>query len=235
ELQTWVPLTSFGRFKWHDKLEEDLTRLDVLLDSRALNDMLVAAFEAYLSPRPKRRKGYEVYGIGLGGVRTVQAKTQRKGITLKHYVSVSRVQLQLSAEGAMGWVEPNDRSMLALLKASTTLFPHYQVVGDFHSHPYDQWSDLVYHEGWTYSSADQKANYQAAKSMIDQGHRMMMAFIVAVARSGRKVRPSRFRGLPNTIQLSVGECRTVVAAYRSLESGRYSTRHLRLRLPGMLE
>ena len=59
-----------------------------------------------------------------------------------------------------------------------------------------------------------------------------MAFVIAIARCTPRVTPSHYRGLKNTMQMSLGPCRVILAAFRSLGSGHLSTSNIRLRLSG---
>jgi len=230
-----VPFINYEQYAWHDPLEESFVTVEVALDPEALDGMLVCILEAYLSPKPSGRKGYEVYGINLGIVRESLARSRGRGVVITRHVSVMRSQPQLSAEGGPSGVEPNEKSLRAILEATATLFPQYQAVGDFHSHPYDDLSKLEKKRGWEYSDDDEAVNIGISRTMAGLGHPPEVAFVVAIARSAKKARRGRYRGLENTLQLSVGECRVIIAAYRSLESGCYSRRNIRLRLPGAIE
>jgi len=228
-----IPLLRYEGFSWHDELEERFVNLEVVLDSAALEAMLICALEAYLSPRRPRRKGYEVYGINLGMVREVHRRRAHDGVRITRYVSVMRAQPQLSAEAEYGGVTPNPRSLDAILGATTALYPQYQGVGDFHSHPYDNLSVLERKKGWEYTRGDEASNIEIVRAMSEREHRICVSFIVAIARSKQKVAQSHFRGLKNTIQMSLGTCRVILAAYRSLESGRLTKSNIRLRLSGI--
>jgi len=227
-----VPLVSYERLAWHDAMEERFVELEVVLDGQALEGMFIPALEGYLSPRPPRRKGYEVYGINLGMSRETRRKNIRDGIRITRYVSVMRSQPQLSADSRYGFVEPNPRSLQAILGATTALYPQYQAVGDFHSHPYDDLSLLDEMKGWEYTPADEDSNVDLARILRDMGHRILVTFVIGVARSSQHVAPSHYRGMRHTIQTSLGGCRIIVAAYRSLESGRLTRSNIRLRLSG---
>jgi len=232
--ETRMQLMDFRQFKWHEKLEEDLVLTDVVLDDKALNDMLVAIYEGYLVPREKRRKGCEVYGLNMGMIRSIEAQSRSKGISIHRYVSVLRSAPQMSAEAARWWVAPNNKAIEAVIKANNTLYPQNQILGDFHSHPYDNWKELLYHEGWRYSKGDQSYNFDLSQRFAELDNPISITFIVAIARSKHKVKRRHFRGRKNMIQLRVGECCAIVAVYRSLERGRYSDKGIRLLLPGMV-
>ena len=227
-----VPGIAYERFGWHDELEERFVEQEVVVEALALEGLLICALEGYLSPRPSRRKGYEVYGINLGMTREVHHRKSGDGLRITRYVSVMRSHPQLSAESAYGFVSPNPRSLRALLAATTALYPQFEAVGDFHSHPFDDVAQLERSRGWTYTDSDQSSNVELTRALAARGHRVRVAFVAAIARSTKKVRRSRYRGMKNTYQTSLGHCRVILAAYRSLESGRLTASNIRLRLSG---
>jgi hypothetical protein len=227
-----IPLIPYENHGWHDELEEEFVNVEVVLDSRALEGMLICALEGYLSPRKPRRKGYEVYGINLGMARDVHRQRHRGGISITRYVSVMRSHPQLSAEGHTTFVESNPRSLDAILSATAAFYPQYLAVGDFHSHPYDDLATLVRRRGWEYSQSDEESNVTLIQAMSELGHHVLVSFVLAIARSGQKVARSHFRGLRYTIQMSLGNCRAILGAYRSLGSGHLTKRNIGLRLSG---
>lgn len=227
-----IPQIAYEKHRWHDRLEEEFVRVEVVLDSQALEGMLICALEGYLSPRKPRRKGYEVYGINLGMTRDVHTRRRRNGISITRYVSVMRSHPQLSAEGHTTFVESNPRSLDAILKATAAFYPQYQAVGDFHSHPYDDLPTLLARRGWEYSDSDEQANVNLVEAMAELGHHVLVGFVIAIARCGQNVPRSHFRHLPNTIQMSLGHCRVILGAYRSLGSGRLTKSNIVLRLSG---
>jgi hypothetical protein len=229
-----IPLIPYETFPWHDALEERFVDLEVVLDSLALEGMLISALEGYLSPRSKRRKGYEVYGINLGMMRDVPHKRRRAGTRKTRYVSVMRSQPQLSAEGQYLFVEPNPRSLDAILTVTRVLHPQYQAVGHFHSHPYDDLAEMEEKEGWRYSSSDEDINRDFAQVMGQLHQRINVTFIVSICRCGQGISCSHHRGRANTIQMSINGCRVIVAAHRSLGSGRLTESNIRLALSGMV-
>ncbi len=228
-----VPLISYENYPWHDELQERFVAMEVMLNSSALESMLICALEAYLSPRGSRRKGYEIYGINLGMTRRVHHRNFRDSVCITRYVSVMHSQPQLSAESEYGFVEPNPRSLDAILQATRAMYPHYQAVGDFHSHPYDDLSLLEYEKGWQYTPSDEESNIDVARVLGELGHQIQVSFVIGIARSSQRVARRHYRGLSNTIQMSLGRCRVILAAYRVLGSGRLTDSNIRLRLSGV--
>lgn len=234
-LDILVPLIDFEVFTWHDDLEREFVHAEVMLSEEALNDMLVCALEGYLSPRTSKRKGYEVYGVNLGMTRETFEQKKGRGLRVTRYVAVMRSQPQMSAEGFYDGVVPNDRSLAAVLSATTSLFPQYEAVADFHSHCYDDINELESRGGWRYSDGDERSNIVTFQETGDVLFRPSVTFIVGVAKSARRTPAGRFHGLKNVMQLSVGSCRFTVGAFRILGSGRYTKQNIRLSVAGMVE
>ena len=222
----------FSFYDWHGDLEQRFVSVDVFMDRRALEDLLIAAVEAYLSPRKGKRKGYEVVGICLGMTSSELREVRGQGMRTLTRVQILRCQPQLSAEGGTTWVEWSDKSLDALLSAASTLFPAYKLVGDFHSHPYDTISQAG-EKGSNYSSGDEEALRAWFARMDGIGQRPVVSLVAAIARSDKPVELNHFKGDPATLQMTVGRCRVVVRAHRILGAGLPSTENVRLRVAGM--
>ncbi len=106
------------------------------------------------------------------------------------------------------------------------------MVGDFHSHPYDNLDVLEDLRGWQFTCDDERSNVEISHTLSDLGHCALVTFILAIARCKPRVNQRPYKGMRNTIQICVGDCRVILAAYRSLESGRLTSNNIRLRLAG---
>lgn len=231
DIRALVGTIPYEALEWHDELERRFVSIAVHLDPRALDDILLCALEAYHSPR--RRKAYEVYGITLGMCRDVSRDCGGAGRRTTRHVSVMRAQPQLSAVAGPRYVEPNYRSLDALVGATSTLFPQQQLIGDFHSHVYENASELRLSKGWQPSEEDQRSSMQWIRSLRELGHAPEVDLIIAVARCHRRVPCSHYGGLPNKLQATVGNCRVIVSGYRILQSGCYAEEGVSLSVPGL--
>jgi len=111
---------------------------EVRLEARALQDLLLGAAEGYRVPQGKGFKYAEVYGLRFGGSRGRPGRDDAR----EQLVHVSRVATQLRAKGTASSVMPNAKSMKTQLDVATQFFPHLEIVGDYHTHPYDSLSEL---------------------------------------------------------------------------------------------
>lgn len=223
----------FSALPWQQRLEAERTQLTVILDSTALDDMLLCALEGLLSPKEGHRKGYEVYGACLGMARERDTARRGEGVRWHRHIYVHRALPQLSAEASYLSVSWREKSFAALAEAAQALFPHYQLVGDFHSHPYDSLAELRCRKGWLPSRGDESNNQEWCAFMRGLGETPQIAFVLAIARSRAAARRSRPHNLPYALQTNVGGCRVIIGVSRILGSGQYSTGHVELRAPGL--
>jgi len=212
---------------WLAELHAAEEKVTVVLDQRAAEDMLLPILEAYAVRPPRGRKGTEVYGICLGSHRKPHNTSQGKGMTT--YVAVSRCAPQLRAKATSSSVWPSNRSLSIQLGAAADLFPQLDIVGDFHSHPWDHLDDMVASKGWEYSARDEAFNRAWVQPMRSMGYNPMIGFVVAIARKQRARSGGYFNKYGNhTHQVTVGSYQCVIAAYRIRGDGTYSDERISL-------
>jgi hypothetical protein len=163
--------------------------------------------------RSTPRTSITLLGRGRGRVRT-----------LEHFVHVTRCVPQLKALGAPSYVDPNDKSLDAALDVSAGLFPHFEILGDYHSHPYSSLPELTREKGWEYSGQDEISNQRWYKHVRDRGHTPVVGFVIAVGRRGKSTKnvDHKIHG-NNTYRLIVSGCEIVIGAHRILRNGKYSS------------
>ena len=197
--------------------------LQVCLEPRALEDMLLAAAEGYLVAPPGKGARYtEVFGLCFGSVRRRAGRTVAKDV----FVNVARVATQMRARATANTVQPNSKSLRAQLHVGNQFFPHLEVVGDYHTHPYKTLAGLKSATGWEYSSADENSLPQLIEELSSHDHaRPLFSLVVAVATSGKASKRSQ-RKAPNVVQVSVGDLYFVIGAYRIALDGSYNSKVL---------
>ncbi|HUT55542.1 MAG TPA: hypothetical protein VM658_19280 [bacterium] len=222
---------------WHDELEEQFTQREVILETKAIEDLLIPVMEGYLRTRKVggKYKAYEVYGICLG-MRSVREAGKGRGPRSNSLVNIMRCQPQLSAHSKSTWVIRSERSIKALMQATQSLFPAYELIGEFHSHAYDTLSDLETNRGWEFSEGDEGDLVYWARDMKDKlGQKPAVSLVAAIASCERNAERRHHNGIKSTLELSAGGCRIIINAYRVLGSGRPSNQNVILKAPGMIE
>jgi hypothetical protein len=208
----------------------------VHLGRRALEDMLLSTLEGYLVPRTRRTNFTEVYGLCLGMVRNVPIHRQGGGKHWVRHVQVDRVIVQLRARATGDSVWPNPKSLETELMAAKILFPHLEIIGDFHSHPYKKAAIVHKWRGWEPSKADYEYNKGWVTRLRQERHDPKVAFIVAIGQkqkafTQKTVRPT----LPHVGFMQIDRSLVAIGVYRILADSRYDSSRIKLRLPTIYE
>jgi len=154
----------------------------VYLSHRALEDMLLATLEGYQVPKTAKSGFTEVYGLCLGMVRDEKLKRKGGGGYWRRHVYVQQAPVQIRAKATKDHVWPNSQSLATHLEVAKVLFPHLEVIGDFHSHPYKSAKGLRRWKKWKPSPDDCKYNRGWVETMRERHHDPCVAFIVAIGK-----------------------------------------------------
>jgi hypothetical protein len=230
---TFLDEVSPAETSWMAEVEREHVHVEVNLERQALEDMMLSALEAYRVPRRRKHTFTEIYGICLGTVREIKRGWKGRGDYYVYRVNVVRAATQIRARtsGSSAW--PNERSLDAQVEAAEILFPYYEVVGDFHSHPYRTLRQIYRRKGWEYSVDDEAHNLGWVKRMHESfGHHPRVGFIIAIAKAG-KVRRGKayFLRRQFVIKTDLGSHHVFIAAYRILTDGTYSNKGIVLTCP----
>lgn len=196
-------------------------RLVVVLDRRALEDMLLAALEAYVVPKPGKGQKYtEVFGYCFGTRRDLP----REGLNrrFRRLLAIGRIVTQLRNRASANEVYPSAKSEQVHLNIAASFFEHLTLLGDYHTHPWQSLSKLRRGHGWTPSSADRDHIAGWAANARNAGGSPRFSLIAAVARGGKKGR-SAAREAKNRVRFCVGGLYVVLAAYRLQRDGTYDS------------
>jgi len=216
---------------WLSEIEHKYEDLFINLDSRALEDILISVLETYKVPKGKGAPFSEVYGLCLG--MTKEKPVYKRGLAshTERYVHIVRAAPQIRAELKPTSCKVNPKSWDALLETAKELFPHYEVVGEFHSHPYTSLGNLTKNKGWEPSKMDREAVPPDVYYMQTRNHQILVHFIVSIAKGKESSPVGTPRGKENVLRFYIGRCHVFIAAYRTLSDGRLEHRRVRLRCP----
>jgi len=218
---------------WPFHVDERHEELVIWLDDRAIEDIVLVALEAYTVPR-KGVKFTETYGICFGSTKTTDQKRQVGGRYALRHIDIRSVHIQLRAVGFSNKVTYDLRSLETQMAVATHLFPQLDIVGDFHTHPYETAEELREVKGWRYSSGDEAGIAEWVKPLKHMGYHPRTSLIVGIAEGTKRIsRPGRFK--PNVVRFSVSKYHFYIACYR-IVGNRYSDKHITLNavaLPGL--
>jgi hypothetical protein len=213
-----------------DEIHEDVT---ILLDDRAIEDIVLVALEAYTVPR-KGVQFTETYGICFGSTKSTEEKRHAHGYHTTRYVYVSSVHVQLRAELYRSKVTYDLRSLDAQMAVAKHLFPQLDIVGDFHTHPYKGAKELRTLKGWRYSAEDEAGIAAWVAPLTKMGYHPRTSLIVGITKGSKRIsKPGQLK--PNVVRFSIDKYHFYVACYRII-GNRYSDKYITLNataLPGM--
>ncbi|MBS2024678.1 MAG: hypothetical protein JST92_19930 [Deltaproteobacteria bacterium] len=192
------------------RLTEDVR---VIIQRDAAENMLMSAMETYrVRPRGKKKVYTEMFGLCIGHT------TSDKQMPI--FVNVERFVPQLRANADHESVEPNTQSTEEHLRLVRQLMPEKLVVGTMHTHPYDDFQELVAQNGWEFSPQDSASTSQTYGEWVGRGHRPEVEIIVAVAQKLKaRMHSNQQRFGLNTRSFTIAGCEVVFAAYRVRRDG----------------
>lgn len=203
----------------------------VYLSHRALEDMLLSTLEGYQVPKTVKSRFTEVYGLCLGMVRDEKLKRKGGGDYWRKHVYVQQAPVQIRAKATKDHVWPNSRSLATQLEAAKVLFPHLEVIGDFHSHPYRSARGLRRMKKWEPSQEDYNYNPGWVKTMREYRHSPCVAFIIAIGKRKRTPKEKMISKIKNVHFMAIGRNLVAVSVYRILKDGWYDADKVELRIP----
>jgi len=208
----------------------------VYLSHRALEDMLLATLEGYQVPKTAKSGFTEVYGLCLGMVRDEKLRRKGGGEYWRRHVYVQQAPVQIRAKATKDHVWPNLQSLATHLEVAKVLFPHLEVIGDFHSHPYKSAKGLRRWKKWEPSPDDCKYNRGWVETMRERHHDPRVAFIIAIGKQKRSVKDKISSSNRNVHFLPIGRNLVAVSVYRILRDASYEDKKMELHvteLPGL--
>jgi len=223
---------SSSELHWLAEVEDELEDVEVIINTQALEDMLMGVFETYKVPKSKTVPYSEVFGLCLGMASRHKVTKKGAGTRTKWFVYVDKAVPQIRARGSIDSVTPNNKSIEAVVETASALFPQLEIIGDYHSHPYKNVKKLKACRGWEASEPDVDHIIELYKSLREnpsRQHRMRVTFIVAIAKGRNVNKPaSNPAGLPNVLHMSMAGCHLYFSAYRILSNGVMTNRGVTL-------
>lgn len=235
DLKMMLLLTSVDQKEWELKSEYEskYEDIEVILDRRAMEDILLSVLEGYKVRLDGKNPYTEVYGLCLGMTRKNIEDLKGYSEHTKHRIFVMRSSPQIRAEMKKNECFPRDESYEVLMEVSNDIFPQYEIVGEYHSHPYDLLSDLMSAKGWEPSDADKKSMSHIVKTMKQGNHRMRISMIVAIAKGNKTEMKGRFKNKENVLKFHVGGCHIFISVYRVLSGGVIDEQGITLSCPAI--
>lgn len=216
------------KLRWAAEAQAEWIEAVVHITPGAVRDLLFAAAEGYRVPAKQRPRGpgrpppdyTEVYGLCFG-TKTERPKTPAwKGKEVHYTVERCVTQLRASMRSsAVGW---NSLSTKVASELAGKIDPQWELLGDFHSHPYRTLKSMRRAEGWEYSAQDELVNVRFLQELKQLKHRPVLGLVVAVARKKKaKAGGNVHQFGDHTAQFTIGNHQYVIGAYVNPVDHRY--------------
>jgi hypothetical protein len=207
-------------FNWLPEVEALTETVEVIIDNEAIENLLISAFETYRVPH-RGKRFTEVFGLCLGTVGSHELFSRGVGKHTKWVVYIQKAIPQLRAVGGEAFVRPSDKSVGALCELADSLFPHFEIVADFHSHPYKSLEQLRNSRGWMTSNQDDRGIEVFARRLRNaknqRPHNLRLTLVIAIGKARGKTTPRRSKA--NVLSFQMAGCRIYIAGYRILSGG----------------
>lgn len=128
--------------------EIDRPYFRVKLSEQLVESMTLAALEAYvLGDQSSTKNSEKVETLGyLWGVKKVEDE--------RTTLFLDRMSVSLSAKRSRGAVQPHQHAAELKNNLMERWAPHLMLLGDFHTHPYDDLTQVKENTGWDFSPED---------------------------------------------------------------------------------
>jgi hypothetical protein len=212
---------------WALDIEDDQEFVHVIIDQRALADLVLPAIEAFRVPRTKKIEFSEVGGMCFGHVLHDRQRVHGRGEATTSSIHVSWCVTQLRARMHENYVQPNPDSERAIVESAEIMMPHVRFLGGFHSHPwkrqrYERKSGIAQmreDSGWELSDGDRAYLRKEVASLDTIGKRPLVEIVIGIAEMERRRELEHDSNGAHTFQFVVGDMALVVAAYAIRRDG----------------
>jgi hypothetical protein len=172
----------------------------IYIEDHVVPQLFTTAIEAYefMHKNHKKGKGYdklETFGLLWGYVIAAKGEQPAK-------VVATMATVETSALRHSDWVTPDFASILAKKEFFGKYWPNVELVGTFHSHPYEDLDDINSVKGWRASSFDSDSDYGDTDfwphfhKVISPEQPLLAHMIVGITKLNKKgwAYPSRLKG-----------------------------------------
>lgn len=127
-------------------------RTKIIIEDHVVPQLLTSAIESYemglkATSKSAAKLKLEVYGLLWGYPLSPRADLPTRLVATMATVETSAVRHQ-------DWVQPNYESIRMKRDFFKTFWPQLELIGTFHSHPYDRLSEVNEQKGWRASGED---------------------------------------------------------------------------------
>jgi hypothetical protein len=177
---------------------EPSMKYEVRISPEALQQMMYLSLESYVLFESKRgHRGKEIYGHLWG-----YTKIRRDYC----HIYIDNLSISIASKGSNNSVEPSLRSFDLHNNFFAKWTPQLGLIGDFHTHPYDDLATVKRIKGWRFSDGD-FAHLQDADHLWDAASNNPIMVVVTICKLSRVYSTMHTRVSPNIVSFDVADYR----------------------------
>lgn len=142
-------LTCF-RTLWGNQVDH---LFSVRVSESFLTEISIGAIEAYVLGDGRKKK-IETFGHIFATTRNYRQIKNQPDIS---HIHLEKFVTSLSARRNHESVMSDEKSRIAAGLVAESFMPQLSLIGDLHTHPYEDLSEVKYHKGWEFSDTDYKS------------------------------------------------------------------------------
>lgn len=158
-------------------------KVQIIVEDNAVPQLLTSAIEAYEIEHKKSKRGKTISQLETYGLLWGYVLPERGNQPVRIVVTMATV--ETTALQHQDWVSPEPESLEMKRDFFNKYWPHIELVGTFHSHPYASLTEVNSIQGWRASPGDCEHWPQAHETLLsDMPH--LAHIIVTVASLEKK-------------------------------------------------
>ncbi|HKS13535.1 MAG TPA: hypothetical protein VJS90_10910 [Pseudomonas sp.] len=172
-------------------------RTQVIIEDHVLPQLLTSAIEAYEVSHKAHERGRNNRNLETFGLLWGYALPVRKGLPARLVAVVATV--ETSALRHTNWVRPDFESIAMKRDFFGEYWPQLELIGTFHSHPYEDLTEVNDNKGWRASDED-KEFWPAFHEFVCPDMEELAHLVIAITALSRKgtAEPMRLAGAEYT-------------------------------------
>lgn len=134
--------------------------------------------------------GLEAYSVFHQGKKKAETRLETYGLLWGHEThlsnnndilySIELISVDTSAERSRNFCNPNDSALQLKRDIMTSFWPHYDFLGDFHTHPYKKYTDVTKNKCYNYSAGDVKSLEDYSDYWKNYNYRVGLVLTIAL-------------------------------------------------------
>jgi hypothetical protein len=190
-------------------------RTQIIIEDHVVPQLLTTAIEAYEFKHQTHSKGRAQIKLETFGLLWGYSLPERKNKPAQLVGVMSTVETSALRHG--DWVKPNEGSILMKRDFFREHWPHLDLIGTFHSHPYEKLAEVNKTRGWQASPSDKDDYWPEFHKTVCPDMDLLAHLVVTITSLNRKgtASPRRLAGGESTsgYELTAGKRKLWVKGY----------------------